>query len=113
MPLYIKACYKVENTSRVLKTLIAIFRLRTSRSPSAASRISNYYGSSQPSVYRTCPLNLYCVDSPFLDASDPRPLVTVRHHSDTGSMEIQDVLSTVQGPTAGAVLMEWNIKADS
>ena len=32
---------------------------------------------------------------------------------ETGTVEIQDLLFTVQGPTAGAVLVEWNMKATS
>ncbi|GAO14610.1 hypothetical protein UVI_02009380 [Ustilaginoidea virens] len=48
----------------------------------------------------------------FEDASNPLPAVAVGNYGETGSMEIQDLLLTVQGPTAGAVLMEWNIAQD-
>ena len=48
----------------------------------------------------------------FENASDPQQVVSVGHYGDTGSMEIQDLLLTVQGPTAGAVLMAWNIAED-
>lgn len=39
-------------------------------------------------------------------------VVIVGNYGDTGSMEIQDLLVTVSGPTAGAILMEWNIAQD-
>lgn len=41
----------------------------------------------------------------------PRPLVRVGNPGDQGGVEIQDLLFTTKGPTAGAVLVEWNIKA--
>ncbi|ATY64150.1 Glucan 1,3-beta-glucosidase [Cordyceps militaris] len=48
----------------------------------------------------------------FGDASNPRQVVLVGNQGDTGSVEIQDLLVTVSGPTAGAILMEWNIAQD-
>lgn len=39
-------------------------------------------------------------------------MVMVGNPGDKGSVEIQDLLFTVQGRTAGAVLVEWNIAAD-
>jgi hypothetical protein len=33
--------------------------------------------------------------------------------NDVGSVEMQDLLFTTRGPTPGAVLVEWNIQADS
>lgn len=42
---------------------------------------------------------------------NPRPLVRVGNRGDRGDVEIQDLLFTTKGPTAGAVLVEWNIKA--
>ncbi|OAA60752.1 LysM domain protein [Cordyceps fumosorosea ARSEF 2679] len=48
----------------------------------------------------------------FEDAADPKPVLSVGSYGDIGSMELQDLLLTVQGPTAGAVLMEWNIAQD-
>lgn len=32
---------------------------------------------------------------------------------DSGKIEISDMLFTVKGPTAGAILMEWNVHEDS
>ncbi|PGH12173.1 hypothetical protein AJ79_04468 [Helicocarpus griseus UAMH5409] len=51
--------------------------------------------------------------SNFQDQNAPRPLVRVGQPGDTGDVEIQDILFTTKGPTAGAVLIEWNIKASS
>ncbi|KAL2372532.1 hypothetical protein RJZ57_003006 [Blastomyces gilchristii] len=47
----------------------------------------------------------------FQDERNPRPLVRVGNDGDHGDVEIQDLLFTTKGPTAGAVLVEWNIKA--
>lgn len=48
--------------------------------------------------------------SRFEDVSNPRVAVQVGNQGDVGVVEIQDMLFTVSGPTAGAVLMEWNIR---
>ncbi|KAJ5387333.1 hypothetical protein N7509_009874 [Penicillium cosmopolitanum] len=45
----------------------------------------------------------------FHDAETPHVAVKVGDPGDLGIMEIQDLLFTVSGPTAGAVLLEWNI----
>ncbi|KAK9605383.1 hypothetical protein V6Z94_009991 [Aspergillus fumigatus] len=42
----------------------------------------------------------------FQDADDPHVAVQVGHEGDIGIVEIQDLLFTVSGPTAGAVLVE-------
>lgn len=47
--------------------------------------------------------------SRFEDAQNPRVAVKVGNDGDVGIVEIQDLLFTVSGPTAGAVLVEWNI----
>lgn len=36
-------------------------------------------------------------------------LSRVGNEGDVGTVEISDMLFTVSGPTAGAILMEWNI----
>jgi len=51
--------------------------------------------------------------SKFQDMMNPHAMFKVGNVGDVGSMEIQDMLFTVKGPTAGAVLMEWNIQASS
>ncbi|KAM7183947.1 glucan 1,3-beta-glucosidase [Naviculisporaceae sp. PSN 640] len=48
----------------------------------------------------------------FGDAENPKVMVRVGDPDESGSMEISDMLFTVKGPTAGAILMEWNILAD-
>lgn len=45
----------------------------------------------------------------FEDVNNPHIAVKVGNEGDEGIVEIQDLLFTVSGPTAGAVLMEWNI----
>lgn len=45
----------------------------------------------------------------FENAHRPRIAVKVGNEGDSGIVEIQDMLFTVSGPTAGAVLMEWNV----
>lgn len=51
--------------------------------------------------------------SKFTDPQNPRPMLRVGRPGDVGSMELQDLIFTTQGPTAGAILVEWNIKASS
>jgi hypothetical protein len=45
----------------------------------------------------------------FQDLENPYVAVRVGQQGDIGIVEIQDILFTVSGPTAGAVLMEWNV----
>lgn len=40
-------------------------------------------------------------------------MLQVGNANDNGSVEIQDIIFTSKGPTPGAVLVEWNILADS
>ncbi|GAB1209502.1 hypothetical protein APSETT445_008281 [Aspergillus pseudonomiae] len=47
--------------------------------------------------------------SKFQDAENPHVAVKVGEEGDVGIVEIQDMMFTVSGPTAGAVLMEWNV----
>lgn len=46
----------------------------------------------------------------FADMKNPKVMVKVGNPGDTGVIEITDMLFTVRGPTAGAVLVEWNVK---
>ncbi|KAF3389749.1 Glucan 1,3-beta-glucosidase [Talaromyces pinophilus] len=48
----------------------------------------------------------------FADEQDPQVMVQVGSAGDVGTVEISDMLFTVKGATAGAILMEWNIYAD-
>lgn len=45
----------------------------------------------------------------FENELQPRVGVQVGHAGDVGTIEIQSIMFTVSGPTAGAVLMEWNV----
>ncbi|OOF92665.1 glycoside hydrolase family 55 protein, partial [Aspergillus carbonarius ITEM 5010] len=47
--------------------------------------------------------------SAFQDEKNPKVVVQVGEAGDQGTIEITDMLFTVQGPTAGAILMEWNV----
>jgi hypothetical protein len=49
----------------------------------------------------------------FENELSPRPAVQVGRRGDVGVVEIQDMMFTVSGPTAGAVILEWNIKQNS
>jgi hypothetical protein len=49
----------------------------------------------------------------FQDESNPKVMVKVGNVGDSGKIEISDMLFTVKGPTAGAVLMEWNVHESS
>ncbi len=49
----------------------------------------------------------------FSDVENPKVVVRVGEEGDEGTMEIVDMLFTVKGNTAGAIMMEWNIKGSS
>ncbi|KAJ0379859.1 hypothetical protein COL26b_002012 [Colletotrichum chrysophilum] len=51
--------------------------------------------------------------SKFGDSSKPIPMLRVGNIGDVGSVEMQDLMFTTVGPTPGAILVEWNINADS
>lgn len=40
-------------------------------------------------------------------------MLQVGKPGDVGAVEMQDLIFTTVGPTPGAILVEWNIKADS
>ncbi|RHZ63561.1 hypothetical protein CDV55_106217 [Aspergillus turcosus] len=45
----------------------------------------------------------------FEDEVNPKVMVQVGAPGDSGIIQISDMLFTVKGPTAGAILMEWNV----
>jgi hypothetical protein len=45
----------------------------------------------------------------FEDELNPKVMVRVGAPGDSGIIQISDMLFTVKGPTAGAILMEWNV----
>ncbi|KAK4120929.1 glycoside hydrolase family 55 protein [Parathielavia appendiculata] len=49
----------------------------------------------------------------FGDMANPKVVVRVGEEGDVGTMEIVDMLFTVKGPTAGAIMMEWNVHESS
>ncbi|KAG8162100.1 hypothetical protein KVR01_007865 [Diaporthe batatas] len=49
----------------------------------------------------------------FSDASNPKVMIKVGTEGEIGDIEMQDLLFTTKGPTAGAILVEWNVKAES
>ncbi|KAL8365461.1 hypothetical protein RB595_004326 [Gaeumannomyces hyphopodioides] len=49
----------------------------------------------------------------FSDPLNPRVMLKVGNDGDVGTVEMQDLILTTKGGTAGAVLMEWNVKAKS
>lgn len=49
----------------------------------------------------------------FADIHNPQVMVRVGNKGDIGNMEIVEMLFTVKGATAGAILMEWNVAASS
>ncbi|KAI1371648.1 glycoside hydrolase family 55 protein [Hypoxylon crocopeplum] len=47
----------------------------------------------------------------FEDASNPKVLLKVGNAGEVGDIEMQDLIFTNRGPTAGLILVEWNIQA--
>ncbi|XXG95201.1 hypothetical protein Hte_001461 [Hypoxylon texense] len=45
----------------------------------------------------------------FNDVNNPRVVVQVGNRGDVGTMEIVEMMFTVQGATAGAIVLEWNV----
>ncbi|KAK6335693.1 hypothetical protein TWF696_002458 [Orbilia brochopaga] len=47
----------------------------------------------------------------FNDAENPKPVFQVGKPGEEGIVEMSDLLFQTQGPAAGAILMEWNIRS--
>lgn len=45
----------------------------------------------------------------FSDKNNPRPIIQVGIEGDVGDVEIQDLLFTAKGATAGAIVLQWNL----
>ncbi|GFP60365.1 glucan 1,3-beta-glucosidase [Trichoderma asperellum] len=56
---------------------------------------------------------LAATGSYFSDASNPKVFIKVGTDGEVGNVEMQDLLFTTRGPTAGAILVEWNLQAES
>jgi hypothetical protein len=48
----------------------------------------------------------------FGDMNKPKVVVKMGERGDVGSMEIVEMLFSTKGPTAGAIMVEWNVRAD-
>lgn len=48
----------------------------------------------------------------FGDIENPRPVVKIGDANEKGQVELSDFIVSTQGPTAGAVLFEWNLQSD-
>ncbi|KAK4173152.1 glucan-beta-glucosidase [Triangularia setosa] len=49
----------------------------------------------------------------FSDMKNPKVMVQVGNKGDIGTMEITEMMFSVRGATAGAIMMEWNVAAVS
>ncbi|KAH0427929.1 exo-1, 3-beta-D-glucanase [Colletotrichum camelliae] len=54
---------------------------------------------------------LVAAGSFFEDAKAPRPLIQVGKPGDVSDVEMQDLIITTRGPTAGVILFQWNLRA--
>lgn len=48
----------------------------------------------------------------MLPSRKPKAMLQVGRQGDVGSIEMQDLLLTSRGPTAGLIVIEWNVKAE-
>jgi hypothetical protein len=48
----------------------------------------------------------------FGTMKDPKVVLQVGKVGDVGSVEIVEMMITAKGPTAGAIMVEWNVRAD-
>ncbi|PYH83679.1 pectin lyase-like protein [Aspergillus uvarum CBS 121591] len=49
----------------------------------------------------------------FSDAENPIPMLQVGEVGESGSVEISDLIVETKGPAPGAILIQWNLNADS
>ena len=49
------------------------------------------------------------VGKKFSDPSNPRPVVQIGKPGDVGFVEMSDIIVSTQGPTAGAIIIEYNL----
>ncbi|KAK8023663.1 Pectin lyase fold/virulence factor [Apiospora rasikravindrae] len=59
------------------------------------------------------PAGIYSVQGTVTFPTGSKVVVRVGEEGDVGSMEIVDMLFTAKGPTAGAIMMEWNVHESS
>lgn len=51
--------------------------------------------------------------SSFSDINNPQPVLQIGHAGETGSVELSDIIMSTQGPTAGAILVQYNLASPS
>lgn len=91
-----------ENVGKVIFFPAGVYTVQNTLEIPVGSKI---VGEGWPAIMATGPY--------FADALNPKVMVQVGKSGDVGSIEISNMLYTTRGPTAGAVLVEWNVKADS
>ncbi|KAL3483769.1 pectate lyase superfamily protein-domain-containing protein [Aspergillus germanicus] len=69
----------------------------------------NFFTRRRPKYYDIGKSQIMGNGSNFQNELEPRAVIKVGEPGDVGIVEIQDMLFTVSGNTAGAVLMEWNV----
>ncbi|KAL6229168.1 hypothetical protein BDW75DRAFT_245974 [Aspergillus navahoensis] len=87
------------NMSSVVYFPYSIYVIKDTLNIPLGSRIM---GQAWPQIMATGPK--------FEDIDNPHVAVKVGDPGDIGIIEIQDMLFTASGPTAGAVLVEWNVQ---
>ncbi|RHZ48193.1 uncharacterized protein CDV56_102104 [Aspergillus thermomutatus] len=87
------------NLSSVVYFPYGVYMIRDTLKVPVGSRVM---GQAWPQIVATGPK--------FEDIDHPYVAVKVRNPGDVGIIEIQDMMFTVSGPTAGAVLVEWNVE---
>ncbi|KAL5048229.1 hypothetical protein BDW71DRAFT_205766 [Aspergillus fruticulosus] len=87
------------NMSSVVYFPYGIYVIKDTLNIPLSSRIM---GQAWPQIMATGPK--------FEDIDNPHVAVKVGDPGDIGIIEIQDMLFTASGPTAGAVLVEWNVQ---
>lgn len=56
---------------------------------------------------------IMCTGSYFNDMKNPKVFIQVGDKGQKGKVEIVEMMFTAKGPTAGAIMVEWNIESDS
>lgn len=87
------------NLSSVVYFPYGVYMIRDTLKVPVGSRVM---GQAWPQIVAT--------GSKFEDINNPYVAVKVGNPGDVGIIEIQDMMFTVSGPTAGAVLVEWNVE---
>lgn len=59
------------------------------------------------------PLLMAAGNSNFQDQLNPKPMLRVGQPGDVGNVEISDIMLETKGAQPGAILLEWNLEAES